>query len=47
VLEVDLLTYLTGLKRLIVPLMRPKNPFAHKADVKSFHAEVAASLPTG
>jgi fatty-acyl-CoA synthase len=41
VLEVDLLTYLTGLKKLIVPLVRPKNPFAHKADVTSFHAEVA------
>ncbi len=41
VLEVDLLTYLTGLKKLIVPLIRPKMPVHHKADVKSFHAELA------
>ena len=41
VLEVDLLTYLTGLKKLIVPLVRPKNPVQHHAVVKSFHAEIA------
>ncbi|MEZ5799145.1 MAG: acyl-CoA synthetase [Paracoccaceae bacterium] len=41
VLEVDLLTYLTGLKRLIVPLVRPKMPVSHHAVVRSFHAEVA------
>jgi fatty-acyl-CoA synthase len=41
VLEIDLLTYLTGLKKLIVPLVRPKNPVTHHADVKSFHAEIA------
>jgi len=41
VLEVDLLTYLTGLKKLIVPLVRPKNPVSHHAAVKNFHAEVA------
>ena len=41
VLEVDLLTYLTGLKKLIVPLVRPKNEVSHKATVRNFHAEVA------
>src|SRR5690606_11108491 len=41
VLEVDLLTYLTGLKKLIVPLVRPKNPASHHAVVKNFHAEMA------
>ena len=41
VLEVDLLTYLTGLKRLIVPVLRPKNPVRHTADVKSFADELA------
>ncbi len=41
ILEVDLLRYLTGLKKLIVPLIRPKNPVSHKAVVKSFAAECA------
>ncbi len=41
VLEIDMLGYLTGLKRLIVPFLRPKNPVAHKAAVKSFTAEAA------
>ncbi|MEL6206192.1 MAG: acyl-CoA synthetase [Pseudomonadota bacterium] len=40
VLEVDLLRYLTGLKRLIVPLLRPKNEVTHKAKVLDFYAEV-------
>ena len=40
VLEVDLLRYLTGLKRLIVPLIRPKNPVAHRAKVLDFNAEL-------
>ena len=39
VLEVDLLRYLGGVKRLIVPLIRPKNPIRHTANVKSFNAE--------
>jgi len=39
VLEVDLLRYLGGIKRLIVPLIRPKNPISHSANVKSFNAE--------
>ena len=41
VLEVDLVRYLAGLKKLIVPLIRPKNPATHNADVKSFSAEMA------
>ncbi len=41
VLEVDLVPYLAGLKKLIVPLIRPKNPASHSATVKDFRAEVA------
>ena len=40
VLEVDLLRYLTGLKKFIVPLIRPKNPVKHKAKVLDFITEV-------
>ncbi|MFZ1725828.1 MAG: acyl-CoA synthetase [Albidovulum sp.] len=39
VLEVDLNRYLTPPKSWIVPLIRPKNPAGHRADVKSFNAE--------
>ncbi len=46
VLEVDLLRYLTGLKKLIVPLIRPKNPVAHKAKVLDFNAELAKQPKT-
>ncbi len=45
VLEVDLLRYLTGIKRLIVPLIRPKNPVSHNAKVMDFNKSVA-SQPT-
>lgn len=41
VLEVDLLRYLGGVKRLIVPLIRPKNLVSHSANVKNFNAECA------
>ncbi|MEM9432883.1 MAG: acyl-CoA synthetase [Pseudomonadota bacterium] len=41
VLEVDLLRYLTGLKKFIVPLIRPKNPVRHSATVLDFEAERA------
>ena len=41
VLEVDLVHYLTGVKRLVVPFMRPKNPVAHKARVLQFRAALA------
>jgi len=40
VLEVDLLRYLTGLKKFIVPLIRPKNPVSHKARVLDFMTEM-------
>ena len=46
VVEVDLLRYLTGLKKFIVPLIRPKNPVTHKAKVISFNAEVAKQPKT-
>src|SRR5690606_15478545 len=39
VLEIDLNRYLTPPKSWIVPLVRPKNPVSHKADVKDFNAE--------
>ncbi|NEY90859.1 acyl-CoA synthetase [Tabrizicola oligotrophica] len=39
VLEVDLLRYLGGAKWFIVPLIRPKNPARHSANVKNFNAE--------
>lgn len=41
VLEVDLNRYLSPPKSWIVPLIRPKNPVSHKAEVKSFAIEVA------
>lgn len=40
VLEVDLLRYLTGIKKLVVPFLRPKNPVVHHALVRDFTAEV-------
>ncbi len=40
VLEVDLHRYLTGAKKLIVPLIRPKNPVRHKARVLNFNTEM-------
>ncbi len=41
VVEIDLLRYLTGLKKLIVPLIRPKNPVSHSARVIDFNTELA------
>ena len=41
VLEVDLLRYMTGVKRLLVPLVRPRNPVAHGAQVLDFNAGIA------
>jgi len=41
ILEVDLHRYLTGLKKLIVPLVRPKNPVSHHAKVVNFNEEIA------
>jgi len=42
VVEVDLLTYLTGLKKFIVPLIRPKNPITHHADIHNFKTAIAS-----
>ncbi|WP_271180055.1 acyl-CoA synthetase [Paracoccus kondratievae] len=42
VLEVDLRGYLTGLKRLLVPLMRPKVTTRHHAKVLDFEAAASA-----
>ena len=39
VIEVDLLRYLTGIKKFIVPLIRPKNPVPHNAKVLDFKTE--------
>lgn len=41
VLEVDLVRYLAPPKSWIVPLIRPKNPVSHVANVRSFSAELA------
>lgn len=41
VLELDLVPYLSGLKKIIVPLLRPKNPVQHTANIKDFRAEMA------
>ena len=46
VLEVDLNRYLTPPKSWIVPLVRPKNPGNHHADVKNFNAELARQPKT-
>ncbi|MGZ9811871.1 acyl-CoA synthetase [Pseudoroseicyclus sp. H15] len=40
VLEVDLLRYITGVKKLIVPLIRPKVEIHHSARVLDFHKEM-------
>lgn len=41
VLEVDLVRYLTPPKSWIVPLVRPKNPVGHGANVLNFNRELA------
>lgn len=46
VLEIDLNRYLTPPKSWIVPLVRPKNPGNHHADVKSFNKEVSRQNTT-
>lgn len=46
VLEVDLHRYLTGIKKLAVPLMRPKVEVAHDARVQSFAKAVAGQPRT-
>ena len=41
VIEVDLLRYLGGIKRFIVPFLRPKYEVKHQAKVLDFNAEIA------
>lgn len=42
VIEVDLRDYLTGIKRLLVPMMRPKTPTRHHAKTLQFEAATSA-----
>ncbi|MBY6160191.1 acyl-CoA synthetase [Mameliella alba] len=46
VLEIDLNRYLTPPKSWIVPLVRPKNPGNHHANIKSFTKELAKQPKT-
>ncbi len=46
VLEIDLNRYLTPPKSWIVPLVRPKNPGNHHADVKNFNREIGRQNTT-
>ncbi|MEP1768712.1 MAG: acyl-CoA synthetase [Sulfitobacter sp.] len=46
VLEVDLHRYLTGLKKVIVPLIRPKRTVQNQATYKSFTEELAKQPKT-
>ena len=46
VVEIDLLKYLTGIKKLIVPLIRPKNPVKHGAKVIDFNKSIAKQPTT-
>ncbi len=41
VLEIDLLRYVTGLKKFIIPFIRPKTETVHHAKVLDFNAELA------
>jgi len=41
VIEVDLLRYLTGVKKLLVPFLRPKNPKGHHARMLDWKTETA------
>ncbi len=46
VVEVDLLRYITGIKKFIVPLIRPKVEVKHKAKVIDFNKEIARQPKT-
>ena len=46
VVEVDLLHYMTGLKKFIVPLIRPKMQVTHNAKVVNFRNEMAKQPTT-
>ena len=47
VLEVDLLRYMTGLKRWIIPFIRPKIEVTHHANHLDFHKELAKQRADG
>jgi hypothetical protein len=44
-MEIDLNRHLTGLKKFIVPLVRPKVTVKHHAKVHSFEAATSAAEP--
>lgn len=46
VLEVDLHRYLTGIKKFLVPLIRPKNPVTHQAKILNFNEEMSKQPTT-
>ena len=46
VVEVDLLRYITGIKKFIIPLIRPKVEVTHKAKVVDFNKELAKQPKT-
>ncbi|WP_391482917.1 acyl-CoA synthetase [Nereida sp. NH-UV-3] len=46
VIEVDLLRYVAGVKKMIIPLIRPKNPVTHNAKVHQWDAAVGAQNTT-
>ena len=46
VVEIDLLRYLSGVKKLIVPLIRPKNPANHSAKTVDFASALQAQPST-
>ena len=46
ILEIDLLRYISGIKKFIVPLIRPKNPAKHNARVLDFTKECAKQSKT-
>lgn len=46
VIEVDLLRYVTGVKKMIIPLIRPQNPVRHNAKVHQWGTAVGAQNTT-
>ncbi|HCC98646.1 MAG TPA: acyl-CoA synthetase, partial [Rhodobacteraceae bacterium] len=46
VLEIDLNRYLTPPKKWLVPLLRPKNPISHNAEVMDFNEKLSQHATT-
>lgn len=46
VLEVDLLRYITGIKKLVIPFIRPKTETSHHAKVLDFQKELSKQSTT-